>query len=325
MVKRYCVGCLIAILGSGQTASSQAPPATDIYLAPISVTSDGRAVVGKPVNVTNRPGYDNQPAFTPDSHGILFTSIHEDGQSDIYRYDLATKAIARVTSTPESEYSATIMPGGQRFSVIRVERDSSQRLWSFAFDGSDPQLLIPPVKPVGYHAWIDPDNLALFVLGSPNALVHYDLRSSHVDTLARNIGRSLAPVIGGGGFSFTARDTSGDLKLKTMSWPYTTVTEIATLPKGTEDVVWLARDLVLSASGSKLISLRATIGATGSTTSAPTTPPPAAPAPGAGPTPTPAPEWRDVIDLAPEGLTRISRLAISQDGHWLAIVAVPAP
>ena len=27
-------------------------------------------------------------------------------------------------------------------------------------------------RPVGYHAWIDSRNLALFVLGKPNALVH---------------------------------------------------------------------------------------------------------------------------------------------------------
>jgi hypothetical protein len=279
--------------------AAQAPPATDIFLAPLSITSaDGRPVIGKPVNVTNRPGYDNQPAFTPDSRGMLFTSIHEDGggQSDIYRYDLGTKATTRVTSTPESEYSATIMPGGQRFSVIRVERDSTQRLWSFAMDGSDPQLLVPTVKPVGYHAWIDPDNLALFVLGNPNALVHFDVRSGHADTLTRNIGRSLAPTIGGGGFSFTAHDSTGAVKLKTMSWPYQTVSDLVALPRGSEDIVWLARDLVLSSTGSKLVSWK----------------------PGTT-------DWQDAIDLAPSGLSRISRLAVSQDGKWLAIVAVPVP
>src|SRR5689334_24981364 len=141
--------CLIATFVAARGPAAQAPPATDIFLAPISVSADGKVVVGTPVNVTNRPGYDNQPAFTPDSKAILFTSIHEDGQSDIYRYDLGTKAITRVTSTPESEYSATIMPGGQRFSVIRVERDSAQRLWSFAMDGSDPQLLRSEERRVG--------------------------------------------------------------------------------------------------------------------------------------------------------------------------------
>ncbi len=291
---------LMAIAFGARSAgaqAAQAPPATDIFLAPLSITStDGRPVIGKPVNVTNRPGYDNQPAFTPDSKGMLFTSIHEDGQSDIYRYDITAKTVARVTSTPESEYSATIMPGGQRFSVIRVERDSAQRLWSFAMDGSDPQLLVPTVKPVGYHAWIDPDNLALFVLGNPNALVHYDLRSGHADTLARNIGRSLAPTIGGGGFSFTAHDSAGAVKLKTMSWPYQTIGDLVALPRGSEDIVWLARDLVLSSTGSKLVSWK----------------------PGTT-------DWQDAIDLAPAGLSRISRLAVSQDGKWLAIVAVPVP
>jgi hypothetical protein len=290
------VGLMLAVFGV-RSAAGQAPPATDIFLAPLSITStDGRPVIGKPVNVTSRPGYDNQPAFTPDSKGILFTSIHEDGQSDIYRYDLGTKTIARVTSTPESEYSATIMPGGQRFSVIRVERDSAQRLWSFAMDGSDPQLLVPSVKPVGYHAWIDPDNLALFVLGNPNALVHYDLRSGHADTLARNIGRSLAPTIGGGGFSFTTHDSTGAVKLKTMSWPYQTISDLVALPRGSEDIVWLARDLILSSNGSKLVSWK----------------------PGTT-------DWQDAVDLAPSGLSRISRLAVSQDGKWLAIVAVPVP
>jgi len=290
---------LVLFAGGVASAGAQAAPATDIFLAPLSISStDGRPTIGKPVNITSRPGYDNQPAFTPDSRAILFTSIHEDGggQSDIYRYDLAAKTIARVTSTPESEYSATIMPGGQRFSVIRVERDSAQRLWSFAMDGSDPQLLIPTVKPVGYHAWIDPDNLALFVLGNPNALVHYDLRSGHADTLARNIGRSLAPTIGGGGFSFTAHDSGGVVKLKTMSWPYQTIGDLVALPRGSEDIVWLARDLVLSSNGSKLVSWK----------------------PGTT-------DWQDAVDLTASGLSRISRLAVSQDGKWLAIVAVPVP
>jgi len=297
-MRRSIVG-LVLVTGGMRSAGAQAAPATDIFLAPLSISStDGRPTIGKPVNITSRPGYDNQPAFTPDSKGILFTSIHEDagGQSDIYRYDLGTKAITRVTSTPESEYSATIMPGGQRFSVIRVERDSAQRLWSFAMDGSDPQLLIPTVKPVGYHAWIDPDNLALFVLGNPNALVHYDLRSGHADTLARNIGRSLAPTIGGGGFSFTAHDSTGAVKLKTMSWPYQTIGDLVALPRGSEDIVWLARDIVLSSNGSRLVSWK----------------------PGTT-------DWQDAVDLAPSGLSRISRLAVSQDGKWLAIVAVPVP
>ena len=44
--------------------SLQGPPATDIYLADLRV-AQGRVTVGPPVNVTVRPGYDNQPFFLP--------------------------------------------------------------------------------------------------------------------------------------------------------------------------------------------------------------------------------------------------------------------
>src|SRR5437762_6771233 len=157
--------CLIAGLGASRTAQSP-PPATDIFLAPLKM-QQRRLVVGAPVNVTNRRGYDNQPSFTTDSRAILFTSVRADKQADIYRYDLTKKTTKSVTSTPESEYSATVYGEGSRFSVIRVEADSTQRLWSFRIDGSDPRLVFPSIKPVGYHVWVDSTTVAMFLLGKP--------------------------------------------------------------------------------------------------------------------------------------------------------------
>ena len=271
-----------------------APPPTDIYLAPLSM-QDGKPVVGKPINITHQPGYDNQPSFTLDSRAILFTSVRGDGQSDIYRYDLRTQATTRVTATPESEYSATLMPGGKRFSVIRVEKDSAQRLWSFALDGSDPQVVLQSLKPVGYHAWIDADNLALFVLGSPNALVHADVRTGKCDTLARDIGRSLLPLPDKSGFSYVRRVDSSFV-VTAMRWPGGTTRDLIALPRRSQDLVWLGPDRMLTASGTKLLAWQ-----TGATT------------------------WSEVGDYAEAGLTDISRLAVSPDGKWIAIVAIPKP
>ncbi|HEV8234402.1 MAG TPA: hypothetical protein VGP84_07375, partial [Gemmatimonadaceae bacterium] len=166
----------ILVVVSGASLLAQAtPPSTDIFLAPVRIDR-GQLVVGTPVNVTNRPGYDNQPSFTPDSRALLFTSVRADAQADIYRYELQTKSITRVTTTPESEYSATIFGDGSRFSVIRVEADSTQRLWSFRLDGTDPRLVFAGFKPVGYHAWVDSTTVAMFLLGRPNALVLADTR-----------------------------------------------------------------------------------------------------------------------------------------------------
>src|SRR6185295_12357864 len=93
------VALLVSLSAPGAIVAGQsAPPSTDIFLAPIRMQSD-KSVVGKPMNITHRVGYDNQPSFTPDSRSILFTSVREDAQADIYRYDLATRATSRVTST----------------------------------------------------------------------------------------------------------------------------------------------------------------------------------------------------------------------------------
>jgi dipeptidyl aminopeptidase/acylaminoacyl peptidase len=289
MLQRFVAVTLIALC-SAVPAGAQG--STDIYLALLSV-QNGRPVVGTPVNLTNRPGYDNQPSFTPDSKSILYTSTREDGQSDIYRIDVSSKTISRVTSTPESEYSATVMPGGRRFSVIRVERDSTQRLWSFALDGSDPRIVLQNLKPVGYHAWIDADNLALFVLGNPNALVHADVRAQKFDTLARRIGRSLSALPGGGGFSFV-RQVDSTAMLVSAKWPGFATQDLVALPRGSQDIAWVSPSVVLTGSGSRLLAW--TKG-------------------GAA--------WEPLADFSAAGLTAISRLAVSPDGHWLAIVATP--
>jgi len=106
--------------------ATQAPPDTDIYLLPLKIAA-GAITLGAPANVTNNPGYDNQPFFTADSRSILFTSIRGGGtQTDIYRYDIQTAQTTQVTNTPESEYSPTITPSGG-LSVVRVELDADNR------------------------------------------------------------------------------------------------------------------------------------------------------------------------------------------------------
>src|SRR4029079_4951244 len=115
-------------------------------------------------------------------------------QMDIYRYDVATKALTNLTSTPESEYSPLLTPDGRSFSVIRVEADGTQRLWQFDLDGRNPRLVLENVKPVGYHVWIDATHLALFVLGAqgqPSTLQIADTATGTAEVVASNIGRCL--------------------------------------------------------------------------------------------------------------------------------------
>ncbi len=129
-------------------SAQQAPPSTDVWL----VRWGGKA--GDARNLTDRPGYDNQPSFSPDGRWVLYSSAR-DGQTEIYRYDVAQHVTMPLTATAESEYSPQVMPDGLAFSVVRVEADSSQRLWAFSMNGRTAVPLLADTKPVGYHAWAD--------------------------------------------------------------------------------------------------------------------------------------------------------------------------
>lgn len=300
LIRTICV-ILAPCLASALSAQVTTPPSTDIFLAPVRV-QNGTLVFGAVVNITNRPGYDNQPAFTPDSRAILFTSVREGAQADIYRYDIAAKATVWVTRTPESEYSATVYGDGTRFSVIRVERDSTQRLWSFRLDGSDPRVLFTDIKPVGYHAWVDSTTIAMFLLGSPNALVLADTRSGVADTIARNVGRSLVSLPNGNGFSFVqrARDSSWILTAVDVRGSgrdrHTMILPLTRMPVGADYITWLEPAVAIAGTGSKLLLWRGTAK---------------------------NPQWTELADLGRSGLHRISRLTLSPNHAWLAIVAEP--
>ena len=114
------------------------------------------------------------------------------------------RTVARVTNTPESEYSPTVTPDGAHISVIRVEADGTQRLWRFTIDGTQPELVLADVKPVGYHAWADDHTLALFVLGSRRRCRSPTRGPGRPSVVARGIGRSIQRIPGGAHDQFRA-------------------------------------------------------------------------------------------------------------------------
>ena len=320
------------LLAAGVSASAQSPN-TDVFLAPITRIGDS-IVVGTPVNVTHRAGYDNQPSFTADSRAILYTA-QASGQTDIWRYDIAARRTTQLTRTPESEYSATPVPGERRFSVIRVERDSTQRLWSFANAGGDPRLVLTALKPVGYHGWLGRSRLAAYVLGTPSTLHLVNSDGTRDTVIARDVGRAVQPLEPGVGtrFSFTQRDSAGRLTINFYSgrtvrqrFGHQTVTirrSATAAPAGTRTTLvdsvsatleapypliaaaadnefhaWTPDVILVTAAESVLMRWNGSLGA--------------------------ASAWLPVADLKPFGVKNVSRLAFSPDGWWLAFVAEPS-
>ncbi len=195
--------------GAAGDSIATAAPSTDILLAPLDTTEDS-VRVGEMEPITQRPGYDNQPAFTPEGDGLLWTSIRG-GQSDVYRRSLGETRTPelRLTRTPESEYSPTPHPDSG-LSVVRVESDGRQRLWHYAARGEPIAPLLPDADSVGYHAWLGPDRVALFVLGTPPTLRVANVRTGADTVVASRIGRSLQSVPGAPAVSFVrvSRDST---------------------------------------------------------------------------------------------------------------------
>ena len=128
------------------------PPGTDIYLVPLGgpVSSMQGA---KPLAVSIAPGYDNQPSFNADGQRILLAANRDGKQIDVYQFDRRTNQTTQLTRTPENENSPTYLPPGigdeGGFSVVQTEPDRTQRLWRFNAQGSNPQLVLTDIKPVG--------------------------------------------------------------------------------------------------------------------------------------------------------------------------------
>ncbi len=284
-VKRFMRAALI--MAAAPTAS-RAQTGTDIYLFELH-QSRHAVVPGNVRNITARTGYDNQPWFTPDSRYVLYTS-NRGAQTDIYRYNISSGVTQQLTSTVESEYSPTVVPAGDGFTVIRVEADSAQRLWKFPMDGSRPTLIVPNVQPVGYQAWGDDHTVAMFVLGAPPTLQLMDLPTGMREFVAGNIGRSLHAIPGEHAISFTQRDVDNHVWIRKLDLDdgrvYTLIEAIA----GSQDYTWMPGGGILMGSGSRLLVAR------------------------------PGGEWMPFADLSGGGVASITRLAISPDGRWLAVV-----
>ena len=186
------------------------------------------------------------------------------------------------------------MPGGAALSVVKVERDSTQRLWRVPLDGSAATVLLSDVKPVGYHVWGDANTLGLYVLGrgrDPATFQVADVRTGAVKLVARDVQRGLAKIPGVNAVAYTARVSRVESWIMRYDLASGDTTRIARLMPGVQDFAWTPQGVLLSAWESKVYAWSASGG------------------------------WTPIGDLSAQGVKGITRLAVSPKGDALALVA----
>jgi len=299
---------LILAVSTILTPSKQAAPATEVFL--MSLTDTGAHDGAAWINISNNPGYDNQPSFVPDSSAVLFSSNRDGKQTDIYRYEIATKSVRQLTNTADSEYSPTVTPDGKTFSVIRqAAADGTQLLVKYDLaTGAHQSVVFENVKPVGYHAWIDATHVAMFILGSgqgqPATLQIGDTKAGTAEVAATGIGRSVLVRPGTGTVSYIT--TGADRMVREFDLKQRMTRDLFTPIEGSQDGVWTpdGSEFWMGAMNTQILS-RAANDASGS--------------------------WKHKFNLivmpggaASPAIKGITRMAISPDGKWLAFVAEPA-
>lgn len=291
-MRRKLFIALALSFASTSSLFSQSPPGTEIYLVKATF-SQASPQFGAPLNVTMRRGYDNQPAFLSDGSGLLYSSFRDDGQSDIYRYQIADRATFQITKTRESEYSPTLMPGGKYVSVVRVDADSMQRLWKYPLDGRSPPSRVSEMDSIGYHAWIDDHTLALFVLSNPPVLKLAFIQNEKTQIICTDIGRCLQNIPGREAISFVHKISGHEWLIKQFDMKTRQAAPLLQTLAGSEDYAWTPVASLLMAQGTKLYQWH----------------------------PSRDQDWQEVADFAEAGLSDITRLAVSPNGDWLALVA----
>ncbi len=275
---------LTSTMGLAQTGS-------EILLFDLSAKKNS-LTLSNPKNITNHIGYDNQPSFHPDQPLIYYSSFNEEGRSDIKSYNYKNVETKLFTQTTEREYSPTITPDKQFVSCIIQRDDGAQNLGKHPVSGGQATVLIDNLI-VGYHSWVDQDRLLLFILGEPQTLHLYNVKTKEDKVLAEKIGRSLHKIPGQNAMSFVQKLSETEWLIKRLDVATLEITTITRTLSGREDLCWTPQGRIIMSDGAKIYSIN----------------------------PTREKEWSEVgITSGSELLKGVTRLAINSKGNKVAVV-----
>ena len=171
----------------------------DVYV----INVDG----SEPINLTNQPGYDSYPAWSPDSRRIVFLRAVEDtngdGQlnyddnADIYMANVDGSGQTNLTSNPADDSSAYWSPDGAQIG-FRSGQDGVSKSYVMNVDGSG----ITPINNWVLNSWkpqeISPNGTCL-VFATGQLAFQSEIAQSNVDgsnwiNLTNNPARDSSPA-----------------------------------------------------------------------------------------------------------------------------------
>lgn len=273
--------------------SSFAQSNTEVYLADISI-SDEAISVSNVINVSNDPGYDNQPSFI--SNDILVFAGNNNGQTDIAKFDIKlNKKTWYHEGSASSQYSPQVIPNTSDLLAVHLDSTGYQRLFIHK-DSDNSYAEAHPDLRIAYYALNDQFNMLATVLGDDDLdLVKVNLQTKETDTIIGSAGRSIHKIPFIDSMSYTVLNEEGNFDIYQYDMERQESFFVTELPIGIQDHIWLDDARILIGSGERLYLYD----------------------------PFEGDEWREVGNLSAKGFKNITRLAISPDGKHIALSAEP--
>lgn len=270
-------------------------PVTGLYLFQLA-SSEGEMILTQPVFASkfNPEGYNNQPFFFSEKEIYVTVQTKNGKQTEIYALRPDRSELTRVTDTPESEYSPTVMPDSRFFSVVRTDADnpSRQRLWKYPVDRRNGgENLLPQITDIGYHAWINENEVLLFRVGDPNELVIADIRTGLTKYVAQNPGRCFKKMQNGN-IAIVHKSSADAWFIKELDVNTGILRTIVQTLGGSEDFAVLSDGSFLAARGSKIYRYKEKESS----------------------------NWKLVTDLNGLGVQAVTRMDVSRGGKVIMVV-----
>jgi hypothetical protein len=210
-------------------------PETDLWLFSLK-NEKGNIKIETGENVTKRPGYDNQPSFSVDEKKIYYVRIGEDKQADIFTYDPGSKKNEKFISTVESEYSPTYIEANKSINCVVVEKDSTQRIWTYDERTGKQGAILFNEDSVGYFTFLNADTVLYYKLTSPHSLLAYSIKNNSSVYLASSIVRGFK-AINRHEFIYGIKD-SNKVTFYRYDFVIRKAKKYCEYPSTSEDIIW---------------------------------------------------------------------------------------
>lgn len=287
-MKKILFAIIISVL-FGQTFYAQAPD-SEIYLFSIN-KKDNKYSFADGKNITNNKGYDNQPSFALDGKSILFTSIRNGEDSDIYEYNLANGKTIQITTSDDSEYTAKEFDKNT-INFVREGKGQEMTVWKYDRRTKKETNALKIKDPIAYYAFNKQGDGLVWVRYA--FFMNWVNTDKSINKYVANYAQPSVPhlIPKTDKFSFMQRQPDDELWIKEFDPKTQAVRPIVNSKDEKKDYCWMPDGSLLIGSGSKLYRFDEKTDKT----------------------------WQMLADLKDFGVTNITRMSVSLDGKHIALV-----